>query len=507
MNMDSSTYPTGPVNTGQLVTSLERLRVENSFADLPREFYTFLQPQPLNNPQLLHANIELAALLGIDASFLSSPDFLQVVSGQKPLPGGRTLAAVYSGHQFGIWAGQLGDGRAHLLGEILTPEGPQELQLKGSGRTPYSRMGDGRAVLRSSVREYLASEAMAGLGIPTTRALAIVVSDDPVYRETVETAAIVARVAPSFVRFGSFEHWAGKPEQLRILTDYVINRFFPMARAGEAGEQNENQPVLRMLREVTARTARMVADWQTAGFCHGVMNTDNMSILGLTMDYGPYGFMDGFQANHICNHSDTHGRYAWNVQPAVAHWNLYRLGGVFLGLGLEEEALREALSSYENDFLKAYHDNLRRKFGFETWLKEDEDLLDSWWRLLHEQRADFTLAFRRLANVLTEPQPFLELFSNPEPARDWLQRYERRLQADDQPEAERRASMLRTNPLYILRNHLAQEAIEAASKGDVGEIETLLTLLRDPFTERPGFEYYAQAAPEWAERLEVSCSS
>src|SRR5690606_17406819 len=233
-----------------------------------------------------------------------------------------------------------------------TPEGPQELQLKGSGRTPYSRMGDGRAVLRSSVREYLASEAMAGLGIPTTRALAIVVSDDPVYRETVETAAIVARVAPSFVRFGSFEHWAGKPEQLRILTDYVINRFFPMARAGEAGEQNENQTVLRMLREVTARTARMVADWQTAGFCHGVMNTDNMSILGLTMDYGPYGFMDGFQANHICNHSDTHGRYAWNVQPAVAHWNLYRLGGVFLGLGLEEEALREALSSYENDFLK-----------------------------------------------------------------------------------------------------------------------------------------------------------
>src|SRR5690606_13626731 len=215
------------------------------------------------NPQLLHANIELAALLGIDASVLSSPDFLQVVSGQKPLPGGRTLAAVYSGHQFGIWAGQLGDGRAHLLGEILTPEGPQELQLKGSGRTPYSRMGDGRAVLRSSVREYLASEAMAGLGIPTTRALAIVVSDDPVYRETVETAAIVARVAPSFVRFGSFEHWAGKPEQLRILTDYVINRFFPMARAGEAGEQNENQPVLRMLREVTSRTARMVADWQT----------------------------------------------------------------------------------------------------------------------------------------------------------------------------------------------------------------------------------------------------
>src|SRR5690606_19043531 len=313
MNIDSdlSPVPSSPASGGRparLAARLEDLQVANSYAELPPAFHTFLLPQPLKAPRLLHANEEVAAMLGLDPSALGTPEFLEVVSGQRPLPGGRTLAAVYSGHQFGIWAGQLGDGRAHLLGEVLTPHGPLELQLKGSGRTPYSRMGDGRAVLRSSVREYLASEAMAGLGIPTTRALALVVSDEPVYRETVETAAIVTRVSPSFVRFGSFEHWAGKPEPLQTLTDYVIDRHFPALREVASGEPaGTQQAVLRMLREVVRRTARMVADWQTVGFCHGVMNTDNMSILGLTIDYGPYGFMDRFQANHVCNHSDTHG--------------------------------------------------------------------------------------------------------------------------------------------------------------------------------------------------------
>lgn len=491
-----------------LAHSLDDLQVANSYAELPQDFHTFLQPQPLNDPRLLHTNAQVAAMLGLDPAVLGSPEFLETVAGQRPLPGGRTLAAVYSGHQFGMWAGQLGDGRAHLLGEILTPQGPWEIQLKGSGRTPYSRMGDGRAVLRSSVREYLASEAMAGLGIPTTRALALVVSDDPVYRETIETAAIVTRVSPSFVRFGSFEHWAGRPENLRILTDYVIDRHFPEVRDSGGGvPATPEQAVLGMLREVTRRTAAMVADWQTAGFCHGVMNTDNMSILGLTIDYGPYGFMDGFRANHICNHSDTHGRYAWNVQPAVAHWNLFRLGGVFLGLGLQEEELRDALSGYQQDFLSAYQGNLCRKLGLADWEEGDDDLIDAWWRLLHEQRADFTLSFRSLATVGEDAAPFLALFGDPEPARAWLARYEQRLQRQSLPQAERKASMLRANPLYILRNHLAQGAIDAAAKGDISEIETLLVLLRDPCTERPGYEHYARQAPEWAERLEVSCSS
>ncbi len=488
--------------------NLDALQVANSFAELPREFHTFLEPQPLKSARLLHANTEVAALLGLDAATLRSPEFLELVSGQRPLPGGRTLAAVYSGHQFGMWAGQLGDGRAHLLGEILTPHGSWEVQLKGAGLTPYSRMGDGRAVLRSSVREYLASEAMAGLGIPTTRALALVTSDDPVYRETVETAAIVTRVSPSFVRFGSFEHWERKPQPLRILTDYVIDRHFPEVRESQGGEAvSWEQAVLRMLREVVRRTASMVADWMTVGFCHGVMNTDNMSILGLTIDYGPYGFIDGFQAGHICNRSDTHGRYAWNVQPAIAHWNLYRLASVFLTLGLKEEELREVASAFEGDFLAAYQGNLRRKFGLESWQQGDDDFVDAWWRLLHEQRADFTLAFRHLAGVNKDPQAFLSLFGDPQPARDWLARYEQRLQGQTLLQADRAASMLRANPLYVLRNHLAQQAIEAAVQGDATEIETLLTLLRRPYEERPGFERYAEQAPEWSENLAISCSS
>ncbi len=504
----SKQAPLRPEHPVKVVTHVHDLPVANSFAELPADFHTFLPPQPLTAPRLLHANAEVAALLGLDGAALRSPEFLQIVSGLQPLPGGRTLAAVYSGHQFGVWAGQLGDGRAHLLGEIRTAQGSLELQLKGSGRTPYSRMGDGRAVLRSSVREYLAAEAMAGLGIPTTRSLALVVSDDPVYRETVETAAIVTRVSPSFVRFGSFEHWAGQPDKLRTLTDYVIDRHFPELRHTAAGEpETWENAVLRMLREVTRRTASMVADWQTAGFCHGVMNTDNMSILGLTMDYGPYGFMDNFQANHICNHSDTHGRYAWNVQPAVAHWNLFRLGGVFLSTGLSEEALRDALSGYQQDFLSAYHGNLARKLGLQEWKEGDEDLIDAWWRLLHDHRADFTLAFRTLASVDRDPGPFLALFGDPEPARAWLERYRERVLAQRWPGAEREAAMLRANPLYVLRNHLAQIAIDAAAKGDPGEIDTLLELLHDPYTERPGFERYAEQAPAWAERLEVSCSS
>lgn len=504
-----STHSSGRSGVDTAATgSLDTLRVANSFAQLPHDFHTFLAPQPLNAPRLLHANTEVAAMLGMGPAALQAPEFLEIASGQRPLPGGHTLAAVYSGHQFGVWAGQLGDGRAHLLGEVLTPQGPMELQLKGSGRTPYSRMGDGRAVLRSSVREYLAGEAMAGLGIPTTRALALVVSDDPVYRETVETAAIVTRVSPSFVRFGSFEHWAGKPENLRILADYVIDRHYPQLRDAQGGEPPTwEQTVLRLLREVTRRTAAMVADWQTAGFCHGVMNTDNMSILGLTIDYGPYGFIDRFQANHVCNHSDTHGRYAWNVQPAVAHWNLYRLGGVFLGVGLEEDALRDALSGYQQDFLSVYQGNLCRKLGLQAWQPDDEDLVDAWWRLLHGQRADFTLAFRHLASVERDPAPFLALFGEPEAAREWLKRYRQRLQGQGLSAAERETAMLAANPLYVLRNHLAQGAIDAAAQGDAGEIDILLSLLRDPFTERRGFERYAAQAPEWAERLEVSCSS
>lgn len=502
-----------------LFDDLDQLRLENSFAALPSTFYTRLAPQPLNEPRLLHANERAAELIGLSPQALRTETFLQVCSGQLPLPGGDTLAAVYSGHQFGVWAGQLGDGRAHLLGEVVGPHGNWELQLKGAGMTPYSRMGDGRAVLRSSVREYLASEAMHGLGIPTTRALALVASNDPVRRETMETAAIVTRMSPSFVRFGSFEHWASRrePDALRTLADYVIDKFYPECRVAPSGEASgENAAVLRMLAEVTRRTALLMADWQAVGFCHGVMNTDNMSILGLTIDYGPYGFMDAFQLEHICNHSDTQGRYSWNRQPSAALWNLYRLGSSLNMLVDDAEALRSVLDGYEAIFTQAFHQRMAAKLGLQSWRVDDEPLLDALLKLMHEQRADFTLTFRRLADAVRgQQQGFQDLFIDREAAASWYERLAAR-HADETPAQapananaalDRAQRMDAVNPIYVLRNHLAEQAIRAAQRGDAGEIDRLLYLLRDPYTEQAGYESYAALPPDWAGGIEVSCSS
>ncbi len=492
-------------------TSLSELLAVNTFAALPAAFYTRLTPQGLNNPRLLHANADAAALIGLDPAVLDSPEFLQVFSGGQPLPGGDTLAAVYSGHQFGVWAGQLGDGRAHLLGEVQGPDGGWELQLKGAGMTPYSRMGDGRAVLRSSVREYLASEAMHGLGIPTTRALALVVSDDPVMRETVETAAIVTRMSPSFVRFGSFEHWSSRrqPELLKTLADYVIDRFYPECRDAPADPaQAEAAPYLNLLRVVTHRTARLMADWQAVGFCHGVMNTDNMSILGLTLDYGPYGFMDGFRLGHVCNHSDSEGRYSWNRQPSVALWNLYRLGGSLHALVQDVEALRAVLDEFEAVFTRAFHDRMGAKLGLAAWLPADEPLLDDLLKLMDANQADFTLSWRRLADaVLGQRSAFEDLFIDRPAAAAWLDRLLARQAQDGRPAEATADAMNRVNPLYVLRNHLAEEAIRAAKTGDASEIDTLMKLLRNPYQPQPGYERYAGLPPDWAGSLEVSCSS
>ena len=491
--------------------SLSELHVVNTFAALPDAFYTRLTPQGLNHPRLLHANADAAGLIGLDPSVLSTPEFLSVFSGSQPLPGGDTLAAVYSGHQFGVWAGQLGDGRAHLLGEVEGPAGGWELQLKGAGMTPYSRMGDGRAVLRSSVREYLASEAMHGLGIPTTRALALVVSDDPVMRETVETAAIVTRMSPSFVRFGSFEHWSSRrqPELLKTLADYVIDRFYPECRESPSGEPlTETAPYINLLRAVTHRTALLMADWQAVGFCHGVMNTDNMSILGLTLDYGPYGFMDGFRLGHVCNHSDTEGRYSWNRQPSVALWNLYRLGGSLHALVQDVEGLRAVLDEFEAVFTRAFHDRMGAKLGLAAWRPADEALLDDLLKLMDANQADFTLSWRRLADaVLGQRNAFEDLFIDRPAAAAWLDQLLARQSQDGRAAQETAQAMNRVNPLYVLRNHLAEEAIRAAKTGDVGEIDTLMKLLRAPFTAQPGYERYAGLPPDWAGSLEVSCSS
>ncbi len=499
----------------------------NSFARLAPVFYTRLPTTPLNQPKLLHVNPEVASLLGLSAKALSDQAFLDVVSGTSEMPGGQTLAAVYSGHQFGQWAGQLGDGRAHLLGELKGPEGNWELQLKGAGMTPYSRMGDGRAVLRSSVREYLASEAMHGLGIPTTRALSLVSAKNPVMRETVETAAVVARMAPSFIRFGSFQHWAAqqKPEYLRQLSDYVIEHFYPAC----SGAPN---PYVSLLEAVVKRTAELLAGWQVVGFCHGVMNTDNMSILGLTLDYGPYGFMDGFDARHICNHTDTNGRYAWHAQPSVAHWNLYQLANSLHTIVPDVESLRAALDQFEPTFLNCMQQRMMQKLGLSDWQQGDETLVDDLWSLMQASHSDFTLTFRQLAyapgtytqgetaatrqqveydlgnTVNGGLQPFVDLFIDREAAERWLERYRLRIAHNStQPLFNRIQTMLAANPLYVLRNHLAQQAIDAAQQGDVSEIERLMKVLKNPFVAHPGMETYASLPPAWASHIEVSCSS
>lgn len=489
-----------------MIDSIRDLKVVNSYADLPASFYTKLRPQPLNDPRLLHVNKELAREMGLSEQLVREPDFLQVCAGIAPLPNGQTLAAVYSGHQFGVWAGQLGDGRAHLLGEVVTPSGHWEWQLKGSGKTPYSRMGDGRAVLRSSVREYLASEAMEGLGIPTTRALALVVSDDPVYRETVETAAIVTRVSPSYVRFGTFEHFANSPTEQQALLDYVIDRFYPDCRDGVDGDDYAGL-ALGFLDHVVQRTARLMADWMTVGFCHGVMNTDNMSVLGLTIDFGPYGFMDTFQANHICNHTDSQGRYAWNAQPSMGHWNLFRLASSLMPLGVEPDALKAVLDTYEGAFLHAYQHNMAQKLGLLRWEPDDQELVDGWWKLLHTTEADFTLSFRTLAEALDHPDQYVAGFSDTGAAQTWLDTYRARVERDDRSSDERKVAMNAVNPLYVLRNHLAQQAIDAAQNGDVSVIDTLLMLLRDPYVEHEGCKAFASAPPASAAHIPVSCSS
>ena len=507
----------------------------NSFAKLPVDFYTRLKATPVSEPTLLHVNLDAVKLLGLDPSFVNDSIFLKVVSGQEPLPGGDTLAAVYSGHQFGVWAGQLGDGRAHLLGELDCPSGRWELQLKGAGKTPYSRMGDGRAVLRSSVREYLASQAMNGLGIPTTRALALVAGKDRVIRETVETSAIVTRMSPTFVRFGSFEHWAAhrRADLMKLLADYVIDRFYPECRSDQSGEWVSADPYVRLLQSVVTRTAELMAAWQSVGFCHGVMNTDNMSILGLTLDYGPYGFMDGFDAGHICNHTDSQGRYAWHAQPSVAHWNLYQLANSLHVMVDDAAALRAALDRFEPVFLNTMQRKMMAKLGLKTWHDSDAVLIDDLWNLMHQNRADFTLSFRQLAYApgvtfagtgglaATEEVihhdlggswrsglvPFVDLFADRLAAQAWLHRYVSRLEQDHGDPNERIKAMMSVNPLYVLRNHLAQQAIQAAQAGDPSEIETLMRLLSNPFSPQRGFEAYAALPPDWATKIEVSCSS
>ena len=473
-------------------------------------FGTELAPTPLPGLHWIAHSQALADELAL-GNWLASDDAIALLGGNAMPPKASPLASVYSGHQFGVWAGQLGDGRALLLGEIDSPAGRMELQLKGAGPTPYSRNADGRAVLRSSIREFLCSEAMHALGIPSTRALGIVGSSAPVWRETRETAAVVTRVAPSFIRFGHFEHFAHSSRDtasLQALVDAVIDRHYPACRGAE-------QPVLALLEAVSRRTAVLMADWQSVGFCHGVMNTDNMSILGLTIDYGPFGFLDAFDPGHVCNHSDHQGRYAFARQPNVGFWNLHALAQALqpLVVGADDvEALKAAMEPYKTVFAEALQQRLRAKLGLTTDEPDDADLVDDLLRLMAQDGCDYTLTMRSLSRfssaVGANNEAVRDWFIDREKFSAWSARYVERLHAEASVDAERAERMDRVNPKFVLRNHLAESAIRLAQRGDFSEVQRLLAVLQQPFDEHPNAPAaYAALPPDWAHQLEVSCSS
>ncbi|MFC3395304.1 protein adenylyltransferase SelO [Brenneria rubrifaciens] len=476
--------------------------VNHYFQQLPG-FYTALKPTPLQGARLLYHSKGLANELGLSPDWFT-PEQQKIWSGETLLPGMAPLAQVYSGHQFGTWAGQLGDGRGILLGEQQLAEGrTMDWHLKGAGLTPYSRMGDGRAVLRSVIREFLASEAMHHLGIPTTRALTIVTSEQVVQREREEPGAMLLRVAESHVRFGHFEHfyYRREPEKVRQLADYVIARHW-------AQWQDDEQRYALWFGDVVERTARLIAHWQTVGFAHGVMNTDNMSILGLTIDYGPYGFMDDFQPGFICNHSDHQGRYAFDNQPAVGLWNLHRLAQALSGL-MSTEVLEKALSRYEPALMQQYGTLMRAKLGLFTADSQDNDILEGLLRLMQQERRDYTRTFRLLAESEKQAaqSPLRDEFID-RPAFDhWFNVYRKRLMREEQSDAERQRCMKAANPKYILRNYLAQQVIEAAEKDAISALARLHQALCQPYDDQPEMDDLAVLPPEWGKHLEISCSS
>ncbi|QUG75502.1 YdiU family protein [Erwinia sp. E602] len=478
------------------------MHFDNTWHDELQGFYRPLAPTPLKNARLLYHSAPLAQELQVTSLFSAGAD--AVLSGERLLPGMQPLAQVYSGHQFGVWAGQLGDGRGLLLGEQRLDDGRKfDWHLKGAGLTPYSRMGDGRAVLRSTLREFLASEAMHALGIPTSRALSVVTSDEPVYRETTERGAMLLRVAESHLRFGHFEHfyYLGQQEQVQQLADYAIRHHWPEL-------QQEADKYLLWFTDVVQRTARLIAGWQSVGFAHGVMNTDNMSILGLTLDYGPYGFLDDYQPQFICNHSDHQGRYSFENQPMIGLWNLNRLAHALSGL-LSTDQLKQALAHYETTLMQAWGERMRAKLGLFTADKHDNDILTGLLSLMTREGSDYTRTFRLLSDTEAQQSasPLRDEFIDREAFDGWYNVYRQRLLQEEVSDAQRQQAMKQVNPTRILRNYLAQQAIEQAEQDEVGELARLHQALLQPFTDVPEYDDLSRRPPEWGKTLEVSCSS
>lgn len=515
------------------------LQFDNAFArDLPADpeqgarrrqvhgaLFSHVGPTPVAAPRLLAHSREMAARLGFDDAFVQSPRFAEVFAGNALLPGMLPIAASYGGHQFGNWAGQLGDGRAISLGELINAQGERwELQLKGAGPTPYSRSADGRAVLRSSVREFLCSEAMHHLGVPTTRALSLISTGEPVLRDmfydghpVAEPGAVVCRVAPSFIRFGNFELPSARGEHALLgkLVDFCIRRDFPELDGSAADVR------ARWFGEVCDRTATMIAHWMRVGFVHGVMNTDNMSILGLTIDYGPYGWIDNYDPDWTPNTTDRdRRRYRFGSQPMVAFWNLSRLAAALAPLFADSAPLQEGLDHFARVWPQHERATCAAKLGLRAADDADLALWQEMLVLMRDAEVDMTLWYRGLSSLDlvpdTLPQPSLlpleaafydrDKRDAAAPAlRDWLARYAARTRRDAREPAERRAAMDAANPRYVLRNFLAQEAIDRATAGDPSGVADLLEVMRRPYQDQPGREAFAARRPDWA-RNRAGCS-
>jgi len=473
------------------------LPFDNSYARLGERFYTRQLPVPVSSPGLIRINHALARQLGLDPQWLESQQGVAFIAGNHIADGSEPLAAVYAGHQFGGWNPQLGDGRAILLGELIGRDGVRyDIQLKGSGRTPYSRGGDGRAPLGPVLREYIVSEAMAVLGVPTSRALGAVTTGEWVMREGRLPGAVLARVAQSHIRIGTFQFFASRQDKgaLETLIDHVIQRHYPRAA------QSAN-PVRAMLDGVISRQASLIARWQSLGFIHGVMNTDNMLLSGETIDYGPCAFMDEFELGRVLSSIDHGGRYAYGNQPYIAHWNLSVLTQALLTLLDEspDKALtsgQAAIDAFPDLYQAAYLDNMRRKLGLVNKADEDAELIQDLLKLMQEENTDFTLTFRQLSDRVG-PGPASgggvgALIALPETFAPWLARWQQRLDAEPMDAAKRQRAMYAVNPVYIPRNHLVEEAIGAAEKqGDFGPFNRLVDILAKPFEYHPDNSVYA----------------
>ena len=468
----------------------------HAYAELPQDFYNLQNWQGFDNPLLVIENAKLKQELGLEN--IEKQKLLDIFNGLLSIKNLKPLSMAYSGHQFGQYVEQLGDGRGLLLGKVDSSEGLVDIHLKGAGKTPYSRFGDGRAVLRSVIREYLCGEAMHALSIPTSRALMIIGSDELVIREKSETAAMLARTAKTHIRFGNFEyfHYNNKPEYVKVLADFCIENY-PAYFSRSKNKYEE------FFRSVVEQTACMIALWQACGFSHGVMNTDNMSILGETFDYGPYGFMEDYLPSYICNHSDHQGRYAFKNQPYIGLWNCSALGHALSSL-ISEETQGEILKTYELIFQNKLAELYRKKLGLTKSHNEDAQLIQGLLDIMESEKLDYTNTFRNLSQAVTSVKTN-ELNSNV--SMSWIKSYQERHNKESIPIAKKILLMNANNPKYILRNYMAQEVIEAAESSDFSSLETVIEVITSPYDELEQYKHFANRSPDWAKNLEISCSS